>query len=213
MENTQNIIFEPLYPYAEAARYINVAPNTLRYWFHVLKQGNEPQFLSFANLIEAYVIKALGEQHAVKLKAILKATFNAEKHLNIKWLLLRKDLLTTGGDLFLNYYDQLVNLSKSNQLGIKTVLQSYLKRVEWENNLPSKLYPYLLDVNKFIEINPKIRFGRPIIKSKGVETAIIYKRINVGEKPEFVAKDYGITMEEIEMAIAFENQIHKKHAA
>ncbi len=213
MADIQDIIFKPLYPYAEAARYINVLPGTLRYWFQTIKQGNAPQFLSFANLIEAYVIKALGEQHHVKPKAIATAIYNAEKHLHIKWLLLRQDLLTTGGDIFLKYYDQLVNLSQSNQLGIKTVLKHYLKRVEWENNFPSILYPYLLDEDKYIMINPRIRFGRPIIKSKGVETAVIYQRINAGESVKFVAKDYGITIEEVNIAVAFENQLHKKHAA
>jgi hypothetical protein len=79
----------PAYGIAEAARYIKLPPATLRSWvvgrsypkrdgagyFEPLIQlpQENNSLLSFANLVEAYVLRALRQEHGVSIKDVRAA--------------------------------------------------------------------------------------------------------------------------------------------
>lgn len=42
-------------------------------------------------------------------------------------------------------------------------------------------------------LDPTVSFGRPVLTRLGVKTAVIVDRINAGEEPATVARDYGAT--------------------
>ena len=109
------------------------------------------------------------------------------------------------GDLFLKRYGDLINLSKSGQLALRKMLEDHLMRIEWENELPIRVYPFIeRDRNRLIAIDPSIKFGRPVLIHKGVSTSIIVDRIDAGESPEEVAEDYDLDHSEVEMVILYE---------
>lgn len=211
----------PAYGVTEAARYLRIAPATLRSWvigrdypkgdgtayFEPLIQlpDENERLLSFNNLIEAYVLRALRQEHSVSIKAVREAIKYAESRLNISRLLLSKELLTTAGDLFVRRYGELINISRSGQLVMQKVLEEHLKRIEWQKSLPVRLYPYLeRDDEKLIAIDPAIQFGRPVIIRKGISTAIIAERVDAGEALKDIASDYDLEEKEIEIAIRYE---------
>jgi uncharacterized protein (DUF433 family) len=216
----------PAYGVAEAARYIHIPPATLRSWvvgrtypkqdgvgsFQPLIEGaNTPGGvrLSFTNLVEAHVLRALRTQHGVEIRAVRKALSYAERELKIKRLLLSEELLTHAGDIFLEYYGELLNLTKSGQLAIKVLLEAYLKRVERDDrNIPIRLYPFLPaeagSERRTVVIDPFVSFGRPTIAGRGITTAVLVRRIDAGESVEELAADYHIPQQEIEEAIVFE---------
>jgi uncharacterized protein (DUF433 family) len=211
----------PAYGVAEAARYLKIAPATLRSWvagrsyptgegeayFEPLIQlpEEETRLLSFNNLIEAYALRSLRREHGVSIKAVRKAVDYAESKLNIPRLLLSHELLTHAGDLFVQRYGELINLSRSGQLALRKILEAHLRRIDWKNELPVRLYPYFeYDHNKLIAIDPSIQFGRPILIRKGISTSVIADRIDAGESVEFIAADYDIAKDEVELAIMYE---------
>lgn len=163
--------------------------------------------LSFNNLIEAHVLRALRTEHGVSIQAVRDALSYAEREFAIDRLLLRRELCTSAGDLFLDRYGELVNLSRSGQLAMKRLLGAYLQRVEWDRSLPVRLYPFVsgeaLD-ERPIAIDPSIAFGRPVISRNGVSTAVIAERIDAGETVEAVAADYDLSSEEVEEAVVYE---------
>ncbi|MFZ1640631.1 MAG: DUF433 domain-containing protein [Candidatus Contendobacter sp.] len=212
----------PAYTITEAARYLKLAPATLRSWFmgrsYPKRDGpgyfepliqfadKDQRLLSFTNLVEAYVLRALRQNHNVSISALRNALDYAEQELKISRLLMKHDLLTATGDLFLQYYGELINLSQSGQLAMRKVLEAYLARVEWNIELPSRIYPYVtgIDNQKVIVIDPCISFGRPILIHKGISTAVIVDRIDAGESVDMLAEDYDLKPDEIEMAIVYE---------
>lgn len=122
----------------------------------------------------------------------------AELKLNIPRLLLSHDLLTTAGDLFVQRYGELINLSRSGQLALRKVLEAHLRRIDWKSELPVRLYPYFgYDSDKLIAIDPSIQFGRPVLIRKGISTSVIADRIDAGESVEFIAADYDIAKDEV----------------
>lgn len=202
---------------------MRLAPATLRSWVigrsypkqrgtGVFKPLIRPadktrQLLSFNNLIEAHVLRAFRTEHGVSIQALRDALRYAESELEIDRLLLRKELSTTAGDLFLERYGELVNLSKSGQLAMKKVLEACLQRVEWDTSFPVRLYPFVSTEDpgfRAIVIDPSIAFGRPVVTRNSISTASIVERIDAGEGVEDVAADYSLTREEVEEAILYE---------
>jgi uncharacterized protein (DUF433 family) len=216
---------QPAYGLAEAARYVKLPTATLRSWVVgrayptsagegrfqpiIHPAGHNPLLVSFWNLIEAHVLRALRTEHGISIKEVRQAIRFAERQLGIERLLLRKELCTQAGMLFLDRYGGLINLSKSGQLAMRQVLEQHLKRVEWDEwKFPVRLYPFVSPdgtaSEKPIAIDPAIAFGRPVVVRAGVSTAAVADRVDAGERLEDIAEDYGLTVPEVEQAVVFE---------
>lgn len=132
----------------------------------------------------------------------------AERTLKIERLLLRKELRTDAGKVFLDRYGQLIELSASGQLAMRKVFEEHLKRVEWDEwKFPVRLYPFVsgdTPAIRTIAIDPKIAFGRPVVARTGISTSAIAGRIDAKEPAAEVAADYDLTVEEVEQAVLYE---------
>ena len=216
---------QPAYSLTEAARYLKLPAATLRAWTlgrpYPTSKGEgrfrpvirpaqaKPPVLSFWNLVEAHVLRALRAEHGASIDAVRKAVDYAERKLEIEHLLLRPELRSDAGRLFLDRYGELINLSASGQLAMRQVMNAYLKRITWDDSrLPVRLHPFLMgDVASAempIAIDPRVSFGRPVVASRGISTAAIAWRIDAGETPEDVAADYDLTTEDVERAVVYE---------
>jgi hypothetical protein len=80
----------------------------------------QPPLLSFSNLIEAHVLRSLRTENGVPVKALRNALHYAEKKLGIDRLLLRPELCTEAGRVFLDRYGKLVELTASGQFALRT---------------------------------------------------------------------------------------------
>jgi uncharacterized protein (DUF433 family) len=215
---------QPAYSLAEAARYLKLPAATLRSWtigrdyptvshtahfqplIHVASAKSTQ--LSFYNLIEAHVLRSLRIDHAVAIKEVRAAIRYAESSLRIERLLLHKDLRAHAGEVFLDKYGELLNLSASGQLAMRRLLAEHLKRVEWDRRqFPIRLYPFISgesSAGKPIAIDPAIAFGRPVIVRTGISTSVISERLDAGETIVELTDDYGLTAAEIEEAVLYE---------
>jgi uncharacterized protein (DUF433 family) len=215
----------PAYAVAEAAHYLRLPAATLRSWAlgrqYPTAEGGarfrplirpaspKPPLLSFWNLIEAHVLRSLRTEHGVSVPALRNALNYAEKELGIERLLLRPDLRTNAGSVFLEKYGALIELSASGQLAMRRVLQEHLKRIEWDGSkFPVQLYPFLpageAEKERPIVIDARVAFGRPVLASKSISTRAIADRIDAGEPVADVAADYGLDASEIEQAAVYE---------
>jgi len=213
------------YTLAEAARYLRLPAATLRSWVlgrqYPTAEGSgqfpplirpasrRPPLLSFANLIEAHVLRSLRTEHGVPVKALRSALGYAEKELGIDRLLLRRELCAEAGKVFLDRYGELIELSASGQLAMRRLFDEHLKRVEWDSSkFPVRLYPFLSAAapsdERPIVIDPRIAFGRPVVLRKAITTSAIAERMDAGETVEDIAADYDLGPSEIEQAILYE---------
>ncbi|MCC9598462.1 MULTISPECIES: DUF433 domain-containing protein [unclassified Rubrivivax] len=214
------------YTLAEAARYLKLPPATLRAWtvgrdypvaegqgrFRALIEParSKPPLLSFFNLIEAHVLRALRTEHGVSLRALRDAIAYAECRLKIERLLLSEDLRTHGGRVLLDRYGELIDLSASGQIAIRKALEDHLARVEWDRwKFPVRLYPYptstsTLGGRRPIAIDAHVAFGRPVLVTGGVSTHAIAERLDAGESIDELAADYELTPADIEQAALYE---------
>ena len=216
---------EPAYSIGEASRYLKLSSATLRSWFlgrpyptarglsqfpPVLKPAKrKPPTLSFANLIEAHVLRALRTEHGIPLAAVRQALAYAERELDIEQLLLRQELRTAGGNLFLERYGHLINLSASGQLAMRRVFEAHLRRIEWGSlPFPVRLFPFVVAGSAGYEADRDR--SRDFLRAPGRHQSVHLHtgRSSTGSMPsesvEDVARDYGLTTEAIEEAVLFE---------
>jgi uncharacterized protein (DUF433 family) len=213
------------YSIAEGARFLKVPAATLRTWTlgraYPVSAGEgqfqplirpasaRPPILSFWNLIEAHVLRALRTDQGVALREVRQAIRYAEKELQIDRLLLSPELRSRAGELFLERYGELINLSRSGQIAMRHVLEAHLVRIEWSaDQFPIRLHPFLSreipDSAMPVVIDPAVQFGRPIITGHGISTAAIVARVDAGEQPGEIAADYGMTVDDVEQAVLYE---------
>lgn len=215
----------PAYTLAEAARYARLPVATLRSWVLgrqyptaegkaefpplIRPASRKPSWLSFSNLIEAHVLRSLRAEHGVSVKELRRALTYAEKTLGIDRLLLRSELRTGAGKVFLDRYGELIELTASGQLAMRRLFEEHLKRIEWDSSqFPVRLYPFLSasapSGDRPIVIDPRIAFGRPVVVSRGIATSTIAERVDAGESVADIATDYDLAQSEIEQAVVYE---------
>jgi uncharacterized protein (DUF433 family) len=204
----------PSYSPAEAARYLRMPVSTLRTWFfgypaHSMLPVIQPadpkrRLLSFLNLVEAHVLDSIRD-HQIPLPKVRRSLLYIQKTLKSKHPLAQHQFETSGRDLFVKYFGELIGVSLDGQTAMSDVLRIYLQRIEWdEAGLAKKFYPYVhhgipeTNQPQVILIDPTISGGRPVLVGTGISTRVVAERYLAGESPDDLAKDYNRTRPEID---------------
>ena len=224
----------PLYSVFEASRYLQIPENTLRSWVsgrsYPLRSGasrrSEPVVeladpantrLSFSNLTEAHVLDALRRQYQVELPQIRRAVNYLREHFRSAHPLVHHEMLTDGKHLFVEAagLKDVINASRHGQLAMRDLIGLHLQRVEWDKDgFVARLYPFTRSRRtaeessqpRVVTMDPRVEFGRPILKVSAVPTAVIADRYKAGESIADLAEDYGEDPLNIEEAVRCELQ-------
>jgi uncharacterized protein (DUF433 family) len=203
----------PAYSVPDAASYVRVPYQTLRYWS--LGRGSVPPLietpdesaLSFLNLLECHVLSALRSKYGLPIKVVRKSLDKLSTFYESKHPLLESTLSTDGINLFFDSTDELINLSQGGQAAMRQILSAYLQRIVYESGIP-KFFPFVLkdraDEPRMISIVPTIAFGRSVIDGTGIATAVIAARFNAREPIPALAREYGRSEAEIQEAVIWE---------
>jgi len=224
----------PAYRTTDAALYLRVPENTIRAWafgrsypgVHAVRRVTpvvaaadpERHLLSFVNMLEIHVLDAIRRYHHVDMRRIRAAVEYLEEQFGSEHPLIDHAMETDGVDVFVRKWGSLINASRQGQLGMKVLLDSYLRRIERdERGLAIRLFPFarkrgaerlaeheMEQYPRIVMMDPRIAFGRPVIAGTGIPTAEIADRFNAGESITDLARDYERAPAEIEEAIRCE---------
>ncbi len=126
--------------------------------------------------------------------------------------LAEENFSTDGLDLFVQKYEQLINVSRAGQLGIKALLEAHLRRIDRDaKGVALRLYPFTrkrsVEEPRVVVIDPYVSFGRPVLVGTGIPTSVVAERYKAGESIEQLCNDYGRKRLEIEEAIRCELEL------
>lgn len=161
--------------------------------------------LSFRNLVEIQVLRALRATHGVKLDKIRQAIAFMRKTLEVEHPLASSRMLTDGKDLFVNFLEVIMQ-ADDGQLVLKRVVVEHLERVEWEGDEPVRLYPFPRrgrQSKRRVVLDPLVRWGRPVLAGTAIPIDDIAERAAAGESVSSIAKDYGRSIPEIRSALSY----------
>lgn len=104
--------------------------------------------------------------------------------------------------------DQWPELSELHNALVSKHLALRAERVEYRDGVPVRLYPPTRDPEaqspRFVVMDPRVRFGRPVLAGRGVPTDALFERFRAGDSPAELAADYDLTLEEVDEAIRYE---------
>src|SRR5712691_2388149 len=235
MYSGRKVLEVPLYSVFEASRYLQIPENTLRAWVagraHPLRSGgsrhSQPVIdladakssrLSFSNLTEAHVLDALRRQYQVELPQIRRAVNYLREHFRTQHPLIHHQMLTDGKYLFVEAagLNDVINASRHGQLAMRDLIGLHLQRIEWDKDgFVARLYPFTRSRKssaeeasqpRVVTMDARVEFGRPVLKSSAVPTAVIADRYKAGESIAELAEDYGEDPVNIEEAVRCELQ-------
>lgn len=215
----------PAYSIAEAAHYLSMPVNTVRSWVSgrtfpaktgqkrspalVTPADSRSHSLSFINLLELHVLAAIRRQHRIEMPRVRTAIRQLERRFESRHPLVDQEMLTDGTDLFVEQLGTLVNVSQDGQLAIREMLEAHLKRIERDSRgLAIRLYPFTraggLDAPRFVVIDPRMAFGRPVIAGTRIPTSDVFERFKAGDSLDTLVSEYGRQTDEIQEAIRYE---------
>jgi uncharacterized protein (DUF433 family) len=212
----------PAYSFADAGRLLTVNPSTIRNWAKghehfrpvLTVPGQDVDTVSFFNLIETFVLDELRRRHGFSLQELRPSiAYMRDTFPDAAYPLAQVDLYVSNNDLFGRFGESpLVNISRGGQLALEEVLRDLLERVE---KGPSgegivKLFPFLtkqrsVDSPRAVEVNPRVRFGQPVVAGTGVPTAVVAQRFAAGDSIARLAEEYDRTPEQIEHVLQYES--------
>jgi uncharacterized protein (DUF433 family) len=212
----------------EAARYLRVPLRTVQNWaFGFGSYAGKPLIhaadakrhqLSFWNLAELHVLSALRRYHGVSPQRLRRGIRYLEETIDGPHPLLTEKMLTDGVSVLIDQAGILINASKGGQVAMRQLIEAHLQRIDQDvEGLAVRLFPFvrqspdkiesptaLMNEPKIISLDPRVRFGRPVIVGTSIPTAEIAERFRAGDSFAELAEDYGRPEKEIEEAIRCE---------
>jgi uncharacterized protein (DUF433 family) len=213
-----NIYEQPAYGTAEAAVYLRIPYQTLRYWLTGFRTRSpiihpvetSPLRLSFMNLLECHALAGMRKIYDLKLPRVRQALEKVSNDYQQPHPLVNEVFLTNRKDLFIERLGKIINVSQHGQIGLN-FFQMHLERVMVDPTGLFRFFPFVVQPApsepKTIEINPMVGFGKPVIAGTGISTAIIASRFNARESIAALAAEYECTPQQIEEAIRWERAL------
>jgi len=199
------------YGYTQVAHYVGVPEKTLRRWAGEdgLLIAPGANALSFNNLAEAHIIKAMRKTHGLALQGIRKALKELAETRQSDHPLLEEEFATDGVDLCIRDADAVINLSKRSQREFREFVSLYLHRIKRDDSRRvAQLYPFIVTEEASepmsISISPTVSFGKPVLAGTGISTSVIVGRFNARDSVDELAREYGVSSVVLEDAIRWE---------
>ena len=212
----------PRYSFAEAARLARVRPATSRRWIagysypgeggvRVRKppvaKGAPPAqgSASFADLVEVAAIRGLLDL-GLSLPRIRGIVENCRDLFQSERPLLSHRFRTDGRDAFAQLDGmggELVSvLQGKGDTAWDDVLGPFLGTVDYEDEWVHRWWPGGRE--RTVVVDPRLAYGLPVVAGTGVRTEIIYERVEAGDSPEQIERDFGVPRRAIKDALDFE---------
>jgi uncharacterized protein (DUF433 family) len=205
-----SVFDQPVYSCLQASQYLGLGNATLRAWISSDGLIHPPiaNTLSFNNLAEAHILKAMRHRHKLPLQGIRRALRELEKLRKTPHPLLDETFETDGVDLCIREEQEVINLSKNSQKEFREFVALYLQRIERVGGRVARLYPFIVaereDEPKSISISPTVSFGKPVLSGTGISTSVIVGRFNARDSIEDLAHEYQVDTAILEDAIRWE---------
>jgi uncharacterized protein (DUF433 family) len=215
-----------LYTFPEAAQIIGIKPAKLRRWvgeYHRKAPGVEylskpvisryfqdgEHVLTFLELVELLFVKLFREE-GVPMQVIRTAAEEAARQFDTPYPFAVKRFDTDGQRIFATLRAEseegriVVELGKG-QFVFDTVVRPFFRKLEYQDDGEALRY-WPMDRGGRIVLDPQRAFGKPIDAETGVPTRALYDAVLAGggQPPEAVAEWFGVPLEAVKAAVAFE---------
>jgi uncharacterized protein (DUF433 family) len=191
----------PLYTVQEAARHLDLAPSTIRYWIfqkslvaHIPAEKRGEPTLPFIAIAQIQFIHAL-RGDGLSLHAVTEGVVALREALGPDYL--RRDRLAHDGvDLLMRLAEQTGEWmrARDHQTGIPGVIDMGLKAIDFDAaGVPERVRLTQYE-GADVVIDPRFSFGQPIVQDRGIRVEDIAGMFFAGEDIEVVGEEFGVPL-------------------
>lgn len=217
-----------IYTLTEAAMYARISPVTLQRWLYgntmgqpVMHPQNEvpsEKFVTFVDFVQALAIHDIRAKHNVSLQKIRDAVNKAEEEYSVQYPFARKHTTYLfRGELFIHVEkdDSFVQLSgkHTDQPVMTPIVELFLKDVGFNPTGVAFWYRAFAWKNLEVLMNPRKRFGEPIVVSCGYPAQVLSDACTAEGSFEAAADAYGVKPDEVEIAYRYFDHIQANKIA
>ncbi|MEM9562162.1 MAG: DUF433 domain-containing protein [Actinomycetota bacterium] len=219
-----------LYTAATAADLLHVPTETLIWWLDGAKRGDKTyppviretatgsRNVTWAEFIEAGLLKQYRREHQVKLDELRRFIAVIRDRFGVPYPLAEKrPFVGEGRRLLLELQREFevpgelwLVAPTTDEVVLTEPGASFIHRVEWDENLAVAWRPHD-DPASPVRCSPDYRFGRPSIG--GISTNAIAEHVEGGEGEEDVADQFGLSVDDVQWALAYELSRRSERAA
>jgi len=231
MVSTLNLIGKGLYTPREAALYARIKTQTMKRWVFGNNQGlpvvsaesfeemeGEP-IVTFLDFVQALAIRAITtgpHGRRASLQKIREAVNTARDRYGVQYPFAQEhNTYLFGSEILIELkegdYRSLTGKRKE-QLFLRPVVELYKKRISFGADGYASEYCAWGSGNLKITMNPKVRFGEPLMPS-GYTAQALWEGVAAEGSVEDAKKVFGVSTEEIELAYAYFDHLRGNAAA
>jgi uncharacterized protein (DUF433 family) len=217
----RTVLEREIYTEAAAARLLRLAPGTLHYWLEGGERNGKTyppviretpkggRKVTWAEFIEARLLREYRKHHNVPMHELRAFIGLLRDRLGVPYPLAHAEPYISGRELVWQA-QQDTNLAPdfalvaevSNQYLLLPPAAAFVERVTWSDDgvavrLRPDAYP-----NSPVVIDPDVDYGSPTVR--GVKTETLAELADSGEDERELALLYGLTVDEVRHALAYE---------
>lgn len=167
--------------------------------------------LSFFDLIELRVVRAF-RRAGISLQAIRFALALANKRFGVTHPFSTMKFKTDGNEILMEALEKdgnLVSLSKKRpgQKVFLEIVEQSLNELEYEEGKSVRWRP---SAAPNVVIDPKRKFGSPILEKSGIETSMLFREFGEFQDIAYLSKIYEISASFVREAIDFEKYLDQE---
>ena len=165
--------------------------------------------VNFHTLIEFYVFYQLRDR-GVSVKKIVEAHRILEDLYQTAYPFATVSLLAQKGGnvLFEGKVGELIRADESLQIVIKEILAPFCDKIEFGPDKLAKCF-YPSGRNSSVVVDPRRRFGQPVIADTNITTETVFDLHRGGEPTDVIARIYDLTAKQVRDALSY----HYRNAA
>jgi uncharacterized protein (DUF433 family) len=162
----------------------------------------------FIGLTEGMVVAAFRDA-GVSLQHIRKAVAVLEREIGIEHALASEQLFTDGASILYDYAEndrepELLTHVVTQQRVFADVVRDYLRRITYgPDGWPTRIVSPITS-RDIVAVDPERSFGQPIFIRGGVRVEDVLDRIRADERPQEVAEDMGVPLDDLEAVLSAE---------
>lgn len=217
-----------LYTSKEAAFYARMPTVTMNRWLQGSRNGERvirpeafggpgehDKFLTFMDFVQALAIRAF-RTCKIPLQKIRTAVNNAADRYGVEHPFARSHVtFWDGTDIHIEISDGLLTQVTGKQIGqgsFKKIVEVYLRDLNFNDEGVADSYRAFSWNDAEIMMNPKIRFGEPIVLSCGYTAQSLWQASITEGSIEAASRVYGVAVEEAEAAYRYYDFLQAKAA-
>ena len=205
-----------IYTLPEAAKYARISPVTLSRWLKgstagervIPNQNTDTRIVDFVEFVQALAVRNLRLHYGISLQKIRDAVERAETDYGVRHPFARQHTcyvfehqlwITLEGQTFIQ-----VSGRNHGQSAMTPVIARFLVDVSFdpETGLANQYKAYERGSHKIV-MNPKLRFGEPILDDCGYTPEALFQAAKTEGSAERAALIYGVSKEQVDVCIDY----------